>query len=68
MPALCRVQCRGGRIANTYYHFLLSEEGLGVQRLLAEATHQEGGSGEIIPGVAGATAVQRGENTAAQFS
>ena len=39
-----------------------------MQRLLAEATHQEGGSGEIIPGVAGATAVQRGENTAAQFS
>ena len=39
-----------------------------MQRLLAKATHQEAGSGEIIPGFAGAATVQRGENTAAQFS
>ena len=48
-------------IANTYYHFLLSEEGIGgAQRLLAKATHPEGASWEIIPGVVGAAAVQRG--------
>ena len=56
-------------IANTYYHFLLSEEGIGgAQRLLAKATHPEGASWEIIPGVVGAAAVQRGENIATQFS
>ena len=69
MPALCRVQCRGRTTANTYYHFLFSEEGTGVvERLLAKVTHQEGGGWEIIPGVVGAAAVQRGENTAILFS